>query len=123
LRFVLDEDVPAQVRRRITSAGHDCWTVPAAGLSHESDDTVSVYADDMGAVFVTHDRGLIRRRQVEPFGRHVHLDCRQPAAADAVEAHLGAIVSKLESGATIVGVNSRGAWTIAPTQLRESKAR
>jgi hypothetical protein len=41
------------VRKLIVAAGHDCWTIPDAGLSHEDDDEVSVYAHEMEATLVT----------------------------------------------------------------------
>jgi len=55
MRFLLDENVDARVRRVFTERSHECWTVPEANLAGDTDDEVTVYAMDHHAVVVTHD--------------------------------------------------------------------
>jgi hypothetical protein len=55
-----------------------------------------VYADDRGAVLITHDREFTRRRMKNTIGRHVRLDCEQPDAMAVIGAHLDALVAALE---------------------------
>ena len=59
------------------------------------DDDVSVYADDKGAVLITHDAELTERRKVNTFGKHVRLKGQQPDAREVLEAHLDELVTEL----------------------------
>ncbi|MGH8906915.1 MAG: DUF5615 family PIN-like protein [Egibacteraceae bacterium] len=74
MRFLLDNDVDAVVGRVLRSAGHQCWSVFEAGLAGVAaadDDDLSVYADERGAVVVTHDREFSPQRMANTFGRHL----------------------------------------------------
>lgn len=105
MRFVLDNDVDASVRRVLVSAGHEAWTLDQAGLAgHQStpDDDVSVYADDRDAALITHDREFTKRRRRNTFGWHVWLNAPQPDGRDLVERHLEQVVEILEARQHIV---------------------
>jgi hypothetical protein len=72
--------------------GHECWSAAAAGLAGDDaaeDDDVSVYADEKGAVVITHDREFSLRRRRNTFGRHVWLRCLEPMAVDVLADHPG----------------------------------
>lgn len=104
MRFVLDYDVDVRVCELLMAAGHECWRAPE-GLVE--DDDISVYADDRGAVVVSHDRGFAYRRQRRTFGQHVRLACKQPMAVGVLEAHLDKVIGLLTQRPTGVFVVSR----------------
>ena len=54
MRFFLDHDVDSAVGAMLRRHGHECWTAAEAALAGAKDDALSVYADDQGAVLVTH---------------------------------------------------------------------
>ena len=96
MRFVLDEDVDARaVGTLLRNHRHECWTIVDAGLSGADDDAVAAYADNRGAVLITHDAEATRRRRQFTFGRHVFLRCHQLEAADLLEGHLTELVEAL----------------------------
>jgi predicted nuclease of predicted toxin-antitoxin system len=102
VRFVLDHDIDAAVRKVILAAGHECWTVGQAGLFDATDDALSVYADDKQAALVTHDEAFSRRRQKRCFGQHVWLRCDDNLAVEVIVHHLPEIVSVLAGREAVV---------------------
>lgn len=86
MRFVLDQDVDAALVAVLVAAGHEAWTVAAAGIPDAADDDVSVYAAQKDAVVITHDVEFSARRRRNPHGRHVQLGCPEPDAVDLVSA-------------------------------------
>ena len=92
MRFVLDEDVDASVARYLREQGHEVWTVVEAGLGGADDDSVAIYADDQGAVLITHDAEATRRRRRFTFGRHAFLRCHQLEATSLLEDHIVELV-------------------------------
>lgn len=97
MRSVLDEDVDAKaVGSMLRRSGHHCWTVVDAGLGGADDDAVATYADDEGAVLVTHDAEATRRRRGFTFGPHVFLRCHQLEAVELLDRHLGELATMLE---------------------------
>ena len=121
MRFVLDEDIDVEVARRLRQRGHDAWSIPEAGLAGEpDDDVVSVYADDKGAVLITCDVALIKRRTENPFGKHIQLRGPDPTLADVVTTHHDALVELLERAVVIiVSVSADGARILYPRHLQE----
>jgi hypothetical protein len=77
---------------------------------------VSVFADNKGAVFLTHDRELIARRRRNTFGRHVHLDCREWDAPVILAEHLAAVVALVGSREAILVRLGRDGPTPYPTR-------
>jgi predicted nuclease of predicted toxin-antitoxin system len=69
--LVLDHDVDVRVGAVLRQAGHECWPSTAGLAASADDDAVAVYADDRGAVLITHDRKVTRRRMQNTIGRHV----------------------------------------------------
>jgi predicted nuclease of predicted toxin-antitoxin system len=119
LRFVLDECMDARVCKAITAHGHECWTVAQAGLDGEDDDEVSVYAADRGAVFVTDDNELIRRRSRLLFGRTLFVRGPKTAAAEIVSTWMDQAVVLLSStDELIVEVSRERVRIFAPSWLR-----
>lgn len=111
MRFVLDYDVDVKVCGVLTRAGHECWRAPEGLLE---DDDISVYADDRGAIVVSHDRDFAYRRQRRTFGQHVRLACRQPDAIAVLEAHLDQLESLLAGHEIGVFVVSRNRIEVKP---------
>lgn len=111
MRFVLDNDVDVGVRRVLTRAGHECWTVAEVGLAGQVaavDDEVSVYAEDKGAVLITHDREFTQRRRRQTHGAHIRLACEQPDGPEILRDQLPTILKALEQfGGPCVLVVSR----------------
>jgi predicted nuclease of predicted toxin-antitoxin system len=96
VRFFLDQDVDARLRRLLINRGHQCWTADQANLPSAIDDALTIYAQSKNAVVVTHDREFSARRRRNTIGLHVFLDCLEPDAVDLVATHLDAIVEQLE---------------------------
>lgn len=116
MRFFLDQDVSAEVGGFLRQRGHDCWTAADAGLSADVDDDLSVYADNLGAVIVSHDREFGRRRQRNTIGRHLWLRCEEPDAVEVLTRHWGAIIELLQARRDVVvrasmsGVSPHTRW-------------
>lgn len=105
MRFLLDNDVDVSVCALLHRQGHECWSAAAAGLAGEDaaeDDDVSVYADEKGAVVITHDREFSLRRRRNTFGRHVWLRCLEPMAVEVLASHLDELVRLLEDMPAVV---------------------
>ena len=96
MRFVLDQDVDARVAAALRAAGHDAWTVGAAGLARASDDALTVYACQHSAALLTHDVEFSTRRRKNVVGRHIFLRCNEWDGAAVVKQHLDTILPVLE---------------------------
>lgn len=96
MRFVLDHDVDAACVGWLVGAGHQAWTVGAAGRATAADDDQTVYASEMGAVLITHDREFTTRRKQNAHGRHVRLVCDPPDGPQLLEKHLDDVLLVLE---------------------------
>jgi len=107
MRFVLDEDVDARCVSVLTAAGHDAWTVPSAGLSGSSDIDVVIYASDLDAVLLTHDREMVTSRRAMPIGRIVRLKGPEPMAPELLVLALPEIVPQLAATPNLMLVVSR----------------
>ena len=108
MRFFLDNDVSQVVALMLRRARHDAWTAAEAGLADAADDELSVYADDKGAVLLTHDREFTQRRRRNPIGRHVRLACKEWEARDVLRGSLAALVPILEARTTVTVVLTKG---------------
>jgi predicted nuclease of predicted toxin-antitoxin system len=95
VRFVLDQDVDARVATVLRAKGHDAWTVGSAGLARASDDALTVYACQHGAVLLTHDVEFSTRRRKNVIGRHILLRCNEWDGAVVIQQHLDAILPVL----------------------------
>lgn len=102
MRFFLDQDVDARVGVFIRQRGHDSWTAADAGLSADRDDELSAYADDHGAVIVSHDRAFAQRRQHNTIGQHLWLRCDEPDAVAVLTLHWDEIIEILDARADVV---------------------
>lgn len=96
MRFVLDQDVDANVVSLLSTSGHEAWTVSDAGMFDAADDDVTVYAASKQATVITHDVEFSARRRRNPHGRHVQLGCREPEAIAVLGAVLDQLVERLE---------------------------
>jgi len=67
-----------------------------AGRSGARDIEQVVYAHEQDAVFVTHDRELVKSRESMPIGRFVLLTCKEWDAADTLKECLPDILPVLE---------------------------
>lgn len=109
MRFVLDHDVDVACRRMLNDAGHDAWTVGEAGRALAKDDDQTVYAGEMGAVLITHDREFTTRRKRNAHGRHVRLVCPEPDGPDVLALHLDDVLPILERHENVtVEIKPRG---------------
>lgn len=96
MRFVLDQDVDANLVGVLVGAGHQAWTVASAGIPDAADDDISVYAAGKNAVVVTHDDEFSARRRRNPHGRHVQLGCTEPDAIEVMGNYLSQLVEAIE---------------------------
>jgi predicted nuclease of predicted toxin-antitoxin system len=116
VRFYLDNDVDARCRS-VLNPPHECWTAAQAGRSLATDDDQSVYADDMDAVIVTHDKEFTDRRKRNTTGRHIRLCCEQPDGPSYLARWLEDILPILERRRYVVievrsdGFSAFVAWT------------
>jgi predicted nuclease of predicted toxin-antitoxin system len=92
MRFVLDQDVSADVGIMLRSQRHECWTAHDAGLSEVKDDELTVYASQKRAALLTHDREFSQRRRKRVVGWHVQLRCNEWEAAALLRLHLNFVV-------------------------------
>jgi predicted nuclease of predicted toxin-antitoxin system len=74
MKFLLDEDTNAKICTRLREAGHRAEIAQRAGYSRTRDEYVAEFADEIGAVFLSHDVAFHRDRQkVGTRGYHVLL--------------------------------------------------
>ena len=57
-----------------------------------SDDDLTVYASNQGAMLVSHDRQFAQRRRRSTIGQHLWLKCDEPDAVDLLVRHLQHVV-------------------------------
>lgn len=115
MKFFLDQDVDARLRRLLITKGHKCWSADQANLPDATDDTLTIYAQSKDAAVVTHDREFSRRRRQNTIGLHVFLDCLEPDAVSLVDKHLDEMVEALERSKGDMFVR------ISPTRLDISR--
>jgi predicted nuclease of predicted toxin-antitoxin system len=117
VRFMLDNDVDARVRRVITARGHECFTAVDVNLSDAADDELTVYADTKRAVLVTHDKEFSRRRSKRVVGMHVHLRCREEDAVEVLDTWFDDMMTRLRIAENIfvrvsrTGVSHTTGWS------------
>lgn len=97
MRFFLDHDVDAGVGHRLRTMGHEAWSASDAGLATDGDDNLTIYATNHGCVLLTHDKEFSARRRKNVVGRHVHLRCPEPDAADILAERLDELLPILEA--------------------------
>jgi predicted nuclease of predicted toxin-antitoxin system len=96
VRFFLDQNVDARVATVLRDMGHEAWTAEESGLSREADPNLTIYAHDRDAALLTHDREFSQTFKKHIVGRHVYLDCREPAAREVVASRLPDVIEILE---------------------------
>jgi predicted nuclease of predicted toxin-antitoxin system len=79
------------LRRR----GHICWVAARAGLADAADDLIAIYAENLDAALVSHDRRFAKRRMRNTRGQHVWMACPQVDAIEVLERHLVQVVKQL----------------------------
>jgi predicted nuclease of predicted toxin-antitoxin system len=97
VRFLLDHEIDAAVGRMLRRIGHECLTASQVGLAAATDDALTVWAAEHGAVVVSTDREFSRRRMKNAIGHHVWLRCLDWEADVVLEAHLAEVVNRLEA--------------------------
>jgi predicted nuclease of predicted toxin-antitoxin system len=69
MRILIDECVPRKLKLDLTAAGHECLTVPEAGLAGRKNGELLQLAEPGFEVFLTIDKGL--RYQQNITGRNI----------------------------------------------------
>jgi predicted nuclease of predicted toxin-antitoxin system len=116
VRFLLDHDVDAAVGRMLRQRHHECWTASAVGLAAASDDALTVWASEHGAVVISTDREFGQRRSRNAIGLHVWLHCADWDASTVLGAHLSDVVARLEARSDLTvrvskeGVSDSSDW-------------
>lgn len=116
MRFLLDHDVDAAVGRMLRQRHHECWTASAVGLAAASDDALTVWASEHGAVVISTDREFGQRRSRNAIGLHVWLRCADWDASTVLGARLGDVVARLEARSDLTvrvskeGVSDSSDW-------------
>ena len=106
LDFLLDQDVSAAVARMLRARGFRVESAYSVGLSDADDDDLSVWADDRGAILISHDREFSRRRRAMPVGRHLELRCKERAAAELLAGRLAEVLEILRNAEDVTVVVS-----------------
>lgn len=114
MRFVLDHDVDVTLCELIRSKGHDCWRAPDYLARDGRDDEISIYADDKGAVVVSHDAAFAARRRRHPIGIHVRLRCSEPDAIDVFAAYLPELLAAMYMDQCVINISKEGVVVIPP---------
>lgn len=102
MRFLLDHDVDARVRRVFTYHDHQCWTAAQANLARATDDELTVYATDRGAVVVTHDTEFSQRRATNVIGKHLQLRCAEEDAVELLTLHFEVVIRSLNAADNVL---------------------
>ena len=116
MRFLLDHDVDAAVGRMLRQLHHECWTASAVGLAAASDDALTVWASEHGAVVVSTDREFGQRRSRNAIGLHVWVHCADWDASTVLGVHLDDVVARLEARSDLTvrvskeGVSDSSDW-------------
>jgi predicted nuclease of predicted toxin-antitoxin system len=117
VRFLLDHDVDAAVGRMLRRHGHECLTASQVGLAAATDDALTVWASEHGAVVVSTDREFSRRRLKSAIGHHVWLRCLDWEADAVLQARLTEVVNLLEARSDLTirvsvdGLIDSSAWS------------
>lgn len=127
MRFVLDEDVDQRCVKVLMEAGHDCWTIPAAGMSGSPDTEVLAYAEKKAAVLVTTDRLFAQSCARREFLGTcvVFMDCQDYMAPDYLAAQLDEVLWCLRCAPRhvpkVVRTRAESVTIIAPPHLQSAK--
>lgn len=95
MRFYLDHDVDARVRRVLVAEGHECWTASDAGNATATDIDQVVYSQSKDAVLVAHDDDYEEIRHRAVIGQHVRLICEHPDGPETISRWLPDLVAVL----------------------------
>ncbi len=107
MRFLVDAQLPPALARRIEARGHQAVHVADRGLASASDDAVRRHADRIGAVIVTKDEDFAVHHILSSGPAVVWLrmgNTRRSVLLERMDHELGAIVSALQRGETLVEV-------------------
>ena len=88
MRFFLDQNVDARLCTLLRGRGHDCWTADDSNLSAEADGNLTVYAIDMKAALITHDKEFSTSRKKRIIGQHLRVRCSAINVPSVVERHI-----------------------------------
>lgn len=114
MRFYLDNDVDVRCRKVLVQAGHVCWTAWEAGLAGAPDEVHAIYAQDRGAVLITHDVAFTGRQKRRTVGRHVFLGCQQPDGPGLLARWLDSVVLNAPAFADVVIELTPRRFTVIP---------
>jgi predicted nuclease of predicted toxin-antitoxin system len=95
MRFFLDNDVDVVLASMLRRRGHACWVAARAGLADAADDLIAIYAENLDAALVSHDRRFAKRRMRNTMGQHVWMTCLQVDAIEVLGRHLDDVVKHL----------------------------
>ena len=107
MRFLVDAQLPPALARRIEAHGHEAEHVADRGLASASDHVIRRYAGRVGAVIMTKDEDFAVHHILSSGPAVVWLrvgNTRRAALLKRMDDELGAIVSALERGETLVEV-------------------
>ncbi len=106
MKFLIDANLPAQLAREFTDAGHECTHVEDLLPRYSPDTSIARIANDSGAVIVSRDADFVE------FSRNGTLNVpliwvrlgnlRRAAIASAIRARMPAMVRSLEAGERII---------------------
>lgn len=108
MKFLLDANLPAQLAREFTAAGHQCTHIETVLPRYSPDAPIARIANESGAVLVTRDADFVQ------FSKDGALtvpliwvrlgNLRRAALASALRARLPKMVSAIDSGERIIEV-------------------
>jgi predicted nuclease of predicted toxin-antitoxin system len=99
VKIKFDENMPAGLVERLSTAGHDTDTVQSEGLSGQPDDNVWQAAQDSGRFLITQDLDFSDLRKYQPGKHHGLLLVR------LANPSRGAAITAMRSGSQTNGLN------------------
>ena len=105
MRFLVDAQLPPALARHIASLGHEAEHVADSGRDRAADQSIRIYAAEIGAVIVTKDEDFSIHRLLHDGPAIVWVrvgNTRRAALLRRFTTELPAIVAALERGETIV---------------------
>jgi len=108
MRWIVDAQLPPALARMLAEHGHTAEHLVDVGLRHSSDETIWDYAEEHAAVIVTKDEDFPNRALIE--SSHPAIvwlrigNCSRRALLQWFEPLLPDIVSRIESGETLIEI-------------------
>ena len=108
MKFLVDNQLPTALARRLTAQGHECWHVLDLGLDEADDATIWRRVGAEGFVLISKDEDFLHfANQPNTSAQFIWVrlgNCRKQALLSAFDALLPQLVAALDTGTRVVEV-------------------